>query len=189
MARVLLDQGYEDAFREVIIAMRIERRRKGNLSAWMSFFDWLLLDVPVRYGYRPWRAIAWGGVICLVAAWLFWLGFTAGAVAPAEGDVLVKANEKKEAYLDLLSPPERQEAARLPLTRFLPEGYPHFVPLTYAIDLFLPVIDLGQERFWVPHAGHEVGLWLWVLKWGVIVSGWYLTTLFISSFTGLLRVR
>lgn len=189
MAKVLETHGYEDAFREVIIAKRIERRRKGQLPAWMSFFDWLLLDVPVRYGYRPWRAIAWGAIICIVAALLFWLGHSAGLMVPADGDVLVNANEKKQEYVMSLPAAGRDEARQAPLMEFLPEGYAQFIPPTYALDLFLPIIDLGQERFWIPDATHSLGLWLWVLKWFVILSGWYLTTLFISSFTGLLRVR
>jgi hypothetical protein len=189
MAKVLESHGYEDAFREVIIAIRIERRRKGNLSAWLSFFDWLLLDVPVRYGYRPWRAIAWGGLICAFAALLFGLGYPAGGLAPADGDVLVEVNRAKEMYVKSLPPEVAEQAKQRPLSQFLPEGYAKFSPVMYAVDLFLPIIDLGQERFWVPDAAHELGLWLWVLKWFVILSGWYLTTLFISSFTGLLRVR
>jgi hypothetical protein len=116
------------------------------MNSVLAFVDVLLLDVPVRYSYKPWRAIGWGVLICLVAM-IFFARIT-GAMVPADVDTLVAA-----------------------------------------VDLFLPVIDLDQERFWVPDCAHPFGTGLWVLNWIVILSGWYLTTLFISSFTGLLKVE
>lgn len=169
MASVLEQSGHDSAFREVIIAKRIENRRKSNIGWVRSLFDFLLLDLPVRYGYRPWRAIFIGILVCVLAGWHFDKEFRAGRISPSDGDVIVRL-----AGTDITS--KEAEQVR--------ELYPTFYPYTYAIDLFLPIIDLGQERFWIP-----IGHLNWAIKWSTILLGWYLTTLFVSSFTGLLRVR
>jgi len=178
MARVLKMHGHEQAYRELAIAKRIERRRRGNLPAYLAVFDFLLLDVPVRYGYKPWRAIAWGFIFCLLASLLFY--YNMQAIVPSDSDILLFTNTQKRNQIALKD---------IPLKDLTPEGYPYFHPIIYTIDLFVPVIDLHQERYWVPNRAHEYGGLLWFVKWILILSGWYLTTLFVSSFTGLLKVE
>ncbi len=68
--------------------------------------------------------------------------------------------------------------------QFVPEkttvtGKPQ--PVAYAVDVFLPIVDLGQSENYAPQRAAR-----WV-EWGVIIAGWALTTLFVAGFTSLVR--
>jgi len=78
------------------------------------------------------------------------------------------------------------------------EDYPAFNAVVYSIDVFLPIIDLHQQRYWLPNAnrGHEVPLLICKCKagallrwyfWAHIILGWVLSSLWIASVTGLVR--
>lgn len=61
-------------------------------------------------------------------------------------------------------------------------GYlPHWNPVLYALDLLLPVIDLGQDNAW-----RESGVGQWVAS-GLIVLGWTLATTAAAGASRLLR--
>jgi hypothetical protein len=59
---------------------------------------------------------------------------------------------------------------------------PHFYPLVYSLDAFLPIVDLGQASEWSPK-----GLWPHIALWVEICLGWLLTTLGVVGVTGLIR--
>jgi hypothetical protein len=59
---------------------------------------------------------------------------------------------------------------------------PHFYPLVYSLDAFLPIVDLGQASEWSPE-----GLWPNIALWLEICLGWLLTTLGVVGVTGLIR--
>ncbi len=78
------------------------------------------------------------------------------------------------------------------------ESYAVFNPLVYSIDTFTPIIDLHQQKMWLPDAskGQERGLpllkrrggdWLRRYFWAQIIAGWVLTSLWVAGFTGLVR--
>lgn len=74
--------------------------------------------------------------------------------------------------------------------KWLPPDYPAFSAIVYSLDVFLPIVDLHQEDFWLP--GKTDGGWGWawrykVWMWIEILLGWFLTTLFIAGFTPLIR--
>jgi hypothetical protein len=54
-------------------------------------------------------------------------------------------------------------------------------PIGYAMDTFLPIIDLGQTNNWT-----ATGWMRWVV-WLVILLGWALTTIFVAGFTRIVR--
>ena len=72
---------------------------------------------------------------------------------------------------------------------------PFFAP-AFALDTFLPFVNLGQEEHWRPDpnadwsllglsefSGWVVQIWLW----GHILLGWTISTLAVAAFTGLVR--
>jgi hypothetical protein len=59
---------------------------------------------------------------------------------------------------------------------------PTFYPAVYALDLLLPVIELGQKSSWQPQ-GLEYQYWAWALT----CSGWVLTTALVAGLTGILK--
>jgi hypothetical protein len=62
-----------------------------------------------------------------------------------------------------------------------PEELQHFNPLVYALDVLLPIVNLGQEGGWVPHRFAAVTFWLLAL------AGWVLTTAVVAALTGLIK--
>ena len=54
-------------------------------------------------------------------------------------------------------------------------------PLLYALDTFLPIIDLGVAGKWVVHG------WLQWAQTFIILCGWTLSTLFVAGFTKIVR--
>lgn len=63
-----------------------------------------------------------------------------------------------------------------------PSGYrPHWSPPLYALDLLLPVIDLGQDNAW-----RETGSAQWIAS-GLTLIGWVLATTAAAGATRLLR--
>jgi hypothetical protein len=192
MAAVLKSHGHEGAYREIAIMKRVLHRRAGKTRRGWKWLEFILLDLPVRYGYQPWRAVVCALLIWLLAGGAYCLG--RNAMVPADSTALVEANRAKERSVASIPANKRAEASARPLRCFVPHGYPQFKPWVYAADLFLPVIELGQKHCWVPDPAQppriRVGLIRWllpVLSWLLPIAGWYLTTLFITSFTPLLR--
>jgi hypothetical protein len=58
---------------------------------------------------------------------------------------------------------------------------PTFHSLTYALDLLLPVVNLGQRDSWVAHNGAQT------VAIALILAGWVLTTAILAALTGLVR--
>lgn len=71
----------------------------------------------------------------------------------------------------------------------LPVGHPEFSPLIYAVDSFLPIVDLHQESYWLPRENGWAGSWGWVkiYLWFHIAFGWILTTLAVVGLTGIVK--
>ncbi len=59
---------------------------------------------------------------------------------------------------------------------------PAFHALVYSIDVFVPLIDLCQAKFYLPKDG-----WVQVYHWVHIGAGWVLSTLLAVGLTGLVR--
>jgi len=59
---------------------------------------------------------------------------------------------------------------------------PPFNAVIYAIDTFIPVIDLKQADAWLP-----IRSWLWAYWWLHTAAGWVLTSLLAVGLSGLVR--
>jgi hypothetical protein len=62
-------------------------------------------------------------------------------------------------------------------------GTTPIVPIAYATETFLPVIDLGQTDEWRPTG------WMSWAEWGVILLGWALSTILVAGFTRIVRTE
>lgn len=80
------------------------------------------------------------------------------------------------------------------------EDYPKFNSLVYSLDVFIPLVDLHQENYWLPNAklGDRLfqsepfstltsGRLLCIYMWFHILVGWILTTLLFVGLSGLVR--
>lgn len=85
--------------------------------------------------------------------------------------------------------PKKSGARECDLCRQVPAGYAAFNPLLYTLDVFLPIVSLNQEIFWLPDRDAPGGSYYWTLQSALIFVGWYLSTLFVSAFTGLIKTE
>ena len=79
------------------------------------------------------------------------------------------------------------------------ETTPAFDAFIYSLDVFVPIVDLHQERYWLPDANRgdlaavplmdwpRWGYWLRIYLWLHISLGWILTSLWVAGLTGLVR--
>lgn len=58
---------------------------------------------------------------------------------------------------------------------------PPFHAVAYAVDVLVPIIDLGQRKSWTPHG--SALYW----SWGFITAGWILTTAVVAGLTGIFK--
>jgi hypothetical protein len=58
---------------------------------------------------------------------------------------------------------------------------PAFHALVYTLDVLLPVVDLGQEKAWVPQG------WAQHWSWFFMAAGWFLTTAAVAGLTGIFK--
>lgn len=69
----------------------------------------------------------------------------------------------------------------------LPRALPVLLPPMYVLDTLLPIVDLHQERNWVPARSRPWEVWYEVLAWVLIVSGRILTTAVVAGIGSLWR--
>ena len=137
----------------------------------------LLLKMTIEYGYVPLLALFWSAVIVA-------FGWRATLMA-READVLAPSKDN-----DAGKGEDGKLAGKEPLNAFL-----------YSLNLFLPIVDLHQEKNWWPDAtrsgncqpfgrgkprtlsGAAVRSYFWLQ----IILGWVLSGFFIAGFSGLIK--
>lgn len=67
--------------------------------------------------------------------------------------------------------------------------YETFFAMIYALDVFLPLVDLGQESTWAVTAPvtFGAGWWLRVATFLYQVAGWVVTSLGLAAITGFVQ--
>jgi hypothetical protein len=166
LARVFRRMGREADAVEVLIAKQEDLIRHGKLS-WWGRLTRRILGVTIGHGYRSGRALLWSLAFVIAGALIFGWANARGLMAPSSPEILTD-----------------------PLYRAggtIPPDYPRFEALFYSLDAFLPIVDLHQESFWLPDAGKPFGALVRVYLWIHIAAGWFLSTLFVSGVTGLVR--
>jgi hypothetical protein len=147
--------------REVGIASEDDLLRRGDLSRptkiWHRF-----LRATVGYGYRPWKALVPLAVLLVAASVLWSTPAARRAMEPTQ---------------------EEQAASAVRCT----SSYPCFVPVVYALDVLLPVVDLHQEEAWRPAPSRPYG-WAYAgFTWVLIIAGWGLTSAVVAGAASLIR--
>src|SRR5260370_20974981 len=78
-------------------------------------------------------------------------------------------------------------------------AYEKLHPLLYSLDVFLPFVNLHQERYWWPDANAHgdcvvlnrrlkmSGAFLRYYLWTQVIAGWLLSAIFIAGLPGLMR--
>jgi cytoskeletal protein CcmA (bactofilin family) len=189
LAKVYRDQGNEDGARKVLISLQDDLLAHGQL-AWQTRFGRWLLKITIAYGYKPLRALWFIAAFVLVGYFVFGWAFQLGTIASTDANAEKASNQSGT----------------------LSRTSESFCALAYAIDVFVPIIDLGQRAKWhpvidkldrdvpqvtqgsficngppLPNGLNLPGWVVRVFRWLDIVAGWFFTSLFVAGITGLVR--
>jgi hypothetical protein len=87
------------------------------------------------HGYKSYYAIYWALAVWLVGGMIFSVAERLSQMRPASEHVLVDESYRR--------------------TGEIPKDYEPLKPFLYSADILLPVVDIGQERFWLPRDAGE----------------------------------
>ena len=139
----------------------------------------------VGYGHRPERALFWVLGCWLAGTLLYFVAYRAGLMVPNSDVIMVSAEWLEAVQADRLAPTALWTGDAIRASAH----YETFFAGIYALDLFLPVVDLGQEKAWavttpVPFGW---GWWLRVASFLYQVAGWVMISLGLAAVTGLVQ--
>ncbi|OIO03661.1 MAG: hypothetical protein AUJ49_04210 [Desulfovibrionaceae bacterium CG1_02_65_16] len=175
-------------WREVGAKLGIKSKRPGSSAQtasrpWKLYFKepckrfwWWVKDIIVGYGYKPHFALIWLAAIWLLGAAVFGHAYPEGMTQSAS----YKYATPEQNQTDL-------DNNTQPLGLMLSTNYPAFNPLIYSLDVALPIVDLQQERYWMPNSSVPEGRGLWWFNWFEVLMGWFLASMGIAGATGIIR--
>ncbi len=148
---------------------------------WLERIGRFISKWTICYGYKPFWVLYWFIGFAILGPIIFKIGFRKGLISPAS-----KPGHQRDS--------EGDDIAKS-------DDYPHFNAFFYSLDVFLPIIDLHQEKYWLPNVAHGSVLfsyrglgmkitWGTLLRcwmWFQILMGWGLTSILIAGLTGLIR--
>jgi hypothetical protein len=181
LARVYRQAGQEPEAQEIAIAQRNDLRRGGGLS-WPRRVSRWVLDKTIKHGYRPLRAVGLlAGLYVLVVLALWGVQHCSDVMVPAK-DIAAKDIAAKDiAAKDIAA------GTPAPTALHCRSGYPCFYPATYALDVVVPIVKVGQADSWRIDGTAPWG-WAYLAGSGLATGlGWGLTTLAVVGYTGLVR--
>ena len=207
LARVLRGMGHDRQARRVLFEMEKtlgeaqwekDKRRylllrnepsqtvRGDIGGhWFRMWSARLWDLSTReiagYGHLPQRSAYWLGILLFAAFCLYWLTWTLGGMVP-DSDVIMVSDDWAEAMRQMPGAPAHHWITTEPGTH-----YETFSTLAYALDIVVPIIDLGQEEAWAATTATKLGMFAWAATWGFKLMGWLVTALGAAAVTGLIR--
>lgn len=168
LIKVYRESGQETEAKEVAIARRNDLRKYGNLT-WRKRAWSKILDLTLKHGYEPWRALA-------LLLGLYVVVLAMSVLAQHQSRTLIPAKQAPDIVV--ADPDAAQHCRRV---------YPCFYPTTYALDLVVPILDVSDADAWRPDGSRP---WRWTLVAGAVAArsfGWGFTTLAVAGYTGLVR--
>lgn len=164
-----------------------------RLRAHARWAAWWLFGLLVGYGYRPIYAFGWLALFLLVGSGIFAGTYQAGAMVPSS-PVIVTSPAWLECRNRAANPAEcwmTEVTAGATGGGRLVRGrdYPRFSAVWYAVDSFVPFVDLHQESHWLPDSasGTAFGWWARLYLYIHIGFGWIITALAAASVTNLVK--
>ncbi len=205
LIKVLKAMGHPEEARRLAIERQgfLIRRRLGNwpcgwrgLVGALGALVWALTGgLLIGHGYRPLRVLFIMGAVGLACGYYFKLAADQGVFAPRDSQVFLS-----EQFKDCR--PEAQgnwiKCAVIAGQKFA--EYPEFNPWVYSFNVLLPVVDLQQEKSWVPMqkaVSFTFGAQTFTIPgWGTnalvlaeLVFGWVASLLAVAAFSGLVKTE
>ncbi len=146
------------------------------LPVWHWFLRYL-----VGYGHAPQRVLYWAAGTITVMGLFYLFVWNFGGMVP-NSDIILTSPHWAEAM-----------AANPGLPGVAWEGsevgqhYQTFAAATYAADVFIPLVDLGQEAAWTATTATRLGGLAWVATWFLKLFGWIVTAMGAAAITGIIR--
>jgi hypothetical protein len=209
LANVLRQQGFAGEAAQVLIR-REDKQRAAEWDAAVTGMDGTfqreliasahqyrpLLSLPFKwmfgYGHQPARVLPWIAIIWAVTFCFAEQTHRRGQFAPTSA-VVLNSPEWLRSF------PSTPLPADSPLWRAQLDAwvktepgrdYESFSAWLYALDLFIPLDALGQEKNWAPSASRGAwGEWGHRLRWLVQMAGWVITAMGAAVVTGLIGRR
>jgi hypothetical protein len=82
------------------------------------------------HGYKSYYAVIWALGVWLLGGVVFGIADRLGQMRPASEHVIVEESYQRTGHI--------------------PRDYEPLKPLLYSADILLPIVDIGQEKFWLP---------------------------------------
>ncbi|MEM6408496.1 MAG: hypothetical protein AAF700_08770 [Pseudomonadota bacterium] len=163
----------------------------------------VVFNLIIGYGHKPARAILATLFIWCIGISLYGQAYTAGHMVPNSPVILVskdwreavssyeqyKADNAKWATPDPFPLPQEVRCAK-PVCFWeasrTHKDYETFNRFAYAFDLFVPLVELGQEAAWSPTTRFGgIGKFAYWMRWPIQMAGWIITAVGAATLTGL----
>ena len=206
LANVLRRQGMISAVNTVMIK-REDLQRDADMkqavqgNEWWGLFALVMLlrpflSLPFKwmfgYGHQPSRVLFWIAVILRITICCAQQIHIHGQFAPTSSVVLTSQDWLDSFPTEPLHPSSPLWRAQMDAWAQTTSGrdYTSFSAFLYALDLFIPLDALGQEKNWAPSAERGWwGDWGHRLRWLVQMAGWVITAIGAAVLTGLIGRR
>lgn len=203
LINVLRKMGHNDEARDIAVAFEQRRFEIGKVRGLAKPLHWVFGKLA-GYGYKPLRLVN-----VMIAIWLsfglcFWLAAYQGVFTPSDPLVFQNSTydtcrsvdkDGKPRIINNLEP--NQVTYNWYTCGKLMGEYTTFSPLTYSLDVILPLVDLGQEKTWgtyidtaKPNAIYELMAFtpnhiVRLMVWFEILFGWMASLMLVAVLTGL----
>lgn len=196
-AKVLFAMGHRGDAREVLYEM--EKRRTEDeytkLSGWRKHRQRALRWVwekATGYNHLVRQMLKTSAGIIVASALLFGVADYGGYIVPHQ-PVVLASSQYKNAITGMPQTEAECKCSEAPrpteVVECLFSNYPRFNPLSFSVDIFVPLFSLRQEGYWYPQADANVlSVIRWfvlVWYWFVVIAGWVLTSIFALTITGI----
>ena len=146
------------------------------------------------YGHRPGYALLWVFALWLFSVILYGNAYDAGQMAPNSDVILTSTDWLNAVNAEGACAKARVADCTLPLKTWLDsdsaKDYETFSWGLYALDLFVPLDALGQEKAWAPSKIRGAwGWWGYYARFVIQMAGWIITAVGAATLTGLIGRR
>lgn len=139
------------------------------------------LSAVVGHGHAPHRALYVMALTVGIMALIYGSGWQAGVMVP-NSDVILTSPDWRQAMAQDATAPTPGWTGTAPA-----QHYETFYSLAYAFDVFVPLVDIGQQAAWTESTVTWQGLTTRVLTMVLAVWGWIVTALAAAAITGLIQ--
>lgn len=198
LAKFYRDTGHRYEAREILIEKEREQRKAAKSGIIVRLWD-AAAEAVAGYGYKPWLSLWWLGGLVAVMMGMAQLTWNAGDFAPNSAIVLTSPEWKALADLPEVYTALSDDSKRMIVEDMTParqwsdalapgKDYETFYSFAYALDVVVPVLDLGQTDAWAPSpARGEWGYRLFYLQKMFVVLGWVVTAIAAAAISGMIR--